>query len=230
MKKRVALILALMLTCSMSMPTFAAAPTTDAGETSVGIQVYDYDPDNLTKSVSFTVPLYVTLAVTQDHSTNTAGSKIIVPAANAYQITNTAKAGASSIAVSKLVVSKIANSDWTLDVAKVPTTRSNFHMSLGTGDNLTDLAVQTFDKTEGFITAASSTNAVKSNAQITPNNGVLPLEIAAAINTGEVYDKKATVPQIKLAYTLQPIGADGKFITKESVKAYVGDTPADAVY
>ncbi|MEF9915878.1 MAG: hypothetical protein RR275_00560 [Lachnospiraceae bacterium] len=231
MKKSQTLMMALILACSMSIPTFAAGGDPPVkGETVVGIQVYDYDPDALAKSVSFTVPLYVTLAVTQDQTMTPAGSKIIVPTANAYNIINTAKAGASSIAVSKLVVSKIAGSAWDLDPAATPTARNKLHMSLGSTDNLLNLEAKTFDTTTGFITAATSTSPVKANAQIAPNDGKLPLDIAATIKKDEVYAKSAAAAQINLAYTLQPLDKDGKFVVADSVSAYVGNIRTDAGY
>ncbi|MEG1323167.1 MAG: hypothetical protein RSD01_08580, partial [Ruthenibacterium sp.] len=66
MKKTLALILVLALTVCMAVPSFAVVPTGKDGQTLVGIQVYDYDPAELAKSVSFTVPMFITLAVAKD--------------------------------------------------------------------------------------------------------------------------------------------------------------------
>ncbi|MEG2939457.1 MAG: hypothetical protein RR829_04445, partial [Oscillospiraceae bacterium] len=67
MKKTISFILILVLAIGMAFPAFAAVP--GGSETTVGVQVYDYDPDNLAGSVSFEVPLYVTLAVTKAGTT-----------------------------------------------------------------------------------------------------------------------------------------------------------------
>ncbi|MEG2833190.1 MAG: hypothetical protein RR859_03375 [Ruthenibacterium sp.] len=227
MKKTLALILVLALTVCMAVPSFAALPTGKDGQTLVGIQVYDYDPDNLTKSVSFTVPMFITLAVAKDLSVpNVEKSQILVPAANAYAITNTAAAGSSSIAVTALDVTKDKLGDWTL-VAATPTAEKNLKMSLGTGATLVQLAIKNFTTdTVGFIAPKD----VKPLATSVIAAGDIPLALAinAEIATQFTYAKAATVPQFNLAYTLQPVDENGKYVT--AANAYVGNVVAEAGY
>ncbi|MEG1427883.1 MAG: hypothetical protein RSC76_09370, partial [Oscillospiraceae bacterium] len=164
MKKLVSLVMALALTLCMAVPAFATpvVPGEVPGQTTVGIQVYDYDPDNLAKSVSFTVPLYITMAVTKVADGSANKSKIITPTSPTYGITNNAPTGGSAIAVTKLNVEKILNSDWTLATGVV-TGANKFSMSLGaTGTTLVDLTAGEMAATTGFITASTDTAVVKS--------------------------------------------------------------------
>ncbi|MEG1926911.1 MAG: hypothetical protein RR415_14325 [Ruthenibacterium sp.] len=228
MKKTLALILVLALTVCMAVPSFAALPTGKDGQTLVGIQVYDYDPDNLTKSVSFTVPMFITLAVAKDLSTPaTPKSKILVPAANTYAITNTAAAGSSSIAVTALNVTKDPSSTWTL-VETAPAAEKNLKMSLGTGATLVQLAIKNFTAdTVGFIAPKDVKPATTSVIAAGVNN-TLALAINAEIDAQFTYAKAATVPQFNLAYTLQPVDENGNYVTAAST--YVGNVVAEAGY
>ncbi|MEG1274266.1 MAG: hypothetical protein RSD27_01115 [Ruthenibacterium sp.] len=227
MKKALTLALALVLMVCLSAPAFAAGtpPTpTDKHQTTVGIQVYDYDPAKIADSVSFTVPLYITLAVTKDTAQTPVGSKIIVPGTGQYKITNTTPSGGSDIAVSQLVVAAETGAAWTL-VPAAPAD-NQLTMSLGTGGNLLALTPGTIT-TGGFITAPPAKPSAA--AKIAPQ-GNLMLDIAATIQTNKVYTKAAAAPQFTLKYTLQPLDSGGNFVNAANITAYVGDNKAAAGY
>ncbi|MEG3074059.1 MAG: hypothetical protein RR867_07560, partial [Ruthenibacterium sp.] len=179
-------------------------------------------------SVSFTVPMFITLAVAKDLSVpNVEKSQILVPAANAYAITNTAADGSSSIAVTALDVTKDKLGDWTL-VAATPTAEKNLKMSLGTGATLVQLAIKNFTTdTVGFIAPKDVKPATTSVIAAGVNN-TLALAINAEIATQFTYAKAATVPQFNLAYTLQPVDENGNYVTAAST--YVGNVVAEAGY
>ncbi|MEF9970490.1 MAG: hypothetical protein RR759_08570, partial [Ruthenibacterium sp.] len=100
-------------------------------------------------------------------------------------------------------------------------------MSLGEAANTkVQLETKSFTTKTGFVTPTTDTPDAEDI--IKPNNGKLTLKIAAAINTAEIYDKAATVPQFNLAYTLQPVDENGKYVT--AANAYVGNDAAEAGY
>ncbi|MEG1445686.1 MAG: hypothetical protein RSC58_00285 [Ruthenibacterium sp.] len=227
MKKTFALILILALVFCMAVPTFAVAPPPAVkGQTTVGIQVYDYDPTDLDGSVSFTVPLYVTLAVVQNLSNPASPqSKVMAPAPDQYQIKNGNATGGSNLAVTSLDVKKVATgSTWSL-VAGTPTATNQLQMSLGTANStLVQLTEKKFIEKVGFITPPNE--KPDSTSVITPTTP-LTLPINAAIATGFKYDKADVAPQFTLKYTLQPLNSDGTYV---NAKSYVGDNAKDAGY
>ncbi|MEG0893201.1 MAG: hypothetical protein RSB78_00395 [Oscillospiraceae bacterium] len=228
MKKTISFILVLVLAIGMALPAFATGK--GGSQTTVGVQVYDYDPTDLTGSVSFEVPLYVTLAVTKSGAT---GSKVIVPdgtRAMAYGIKNTTALGGTDIAVSELTVAQTATAGWTLSSA-APSGKNVLQMKLGTlgttqitlPDLITTAPVKVGDA--GFI---SSTATAATNGIIKPQDTLL-LPIAAAIDTTQTYNKEAAAAQFVLKYTLKPV-LGGVYLTKDSVTTYIGNVQADAGY
>ncbi|MEG1180555.1 MAG: hypothetical protein RSD39_00830, partial [Oscillospiraceae bacterium] len=191
-------------------------------ETTVGVQVYDYDPANLAGSVSFEVPLYITLAITKATPT---GCKVIAPTTTnemAYSIKNTAVAGGTPIAVKSMTVQQAPAATWTL-VNGLPTGANVLQLKLGAAAMQVTLPAVS-NATPVPVSDAGFVNNTKPLAgAVIAANASLVLDVLPTIDTAQNYPAAAAAAQFVLKYTLNPVGANGEYLTANSVNSYIGN-------
>ena len=189
---------------------YHAGTSTTEGGTTIGVMSLK------DTQVSFTVPLYVTLAVVGDGVNGT----VYTPSSGAYKITNTSNN--STIAVTGLKTEKAAGSTWTLKNAQVALTDGkDMLLKLNGNTLLVDDAVTT-DTDEGTIEymalAAGDGNYFVKDAdkgQYTPilKAGTIGLELVGKVKSEWAKDENAkdtqAAAQWTITYTISQCDSEG---------------------
>jgi|GEM_PF-6454892 len=197
---------------------YHAAKVSTAGGTTVGVMALK------DTQVSFTVPLYMTLAVVGDGVNGT----VYTPASTAYKITNTSNN--ANIAVTGLKTETSGTVDWSLKKADKLTAGKDISLLLNSNQLLTDDDTTTTDITEndlqytqlaaGTLSAETGDFFVKDKVknQYTP---ILKTASMGLTMTGKVTDNWAktaaaadqqATAQWKITYTVSQCDTDGNLI------------------
>lgn len=184
----------------------ASFPTAQPGKTAVGVQTADMDPQNL----SFTVPLYLTVAAVSDK----AGSPgVIVP--EGYLLRNTTSSTPDGsypgIVVTKLDVQGVAGGTWSLKGD--PTARKDIRLSVG-GLVLPDVnagkgtpkSVETNAADNSFYDAGTGKYRPIPGG---PGAEALVLPVAGSLSPGFVPGEERAAAQFRIRYTVSLLDGQG---------------------
>lgn len=239
------LLLALALLLSIAFPTVAFADkvatsdkNTDQGITSFGIASTSVSPN-----VSFTVPLFVTLAVIGNDETHSGAATVYAPSATSYKLINTGESG--YIAVNEVKTEKIGTGTWVLNssVAATGTTDGNaIKLSVG-GVDLGSVGVATntslvnetklLAAPENVFTSTGNLRAIPSKNENTSKYWV-EIPFVGIINSNwgvqSTTNDKNAAPQWRITYNVVRVDAGGHKINSHTysgnVKKYVWDDVA----
>lgn len=177
------------------------------GKTAVGVQTVDLDPDNL----SFTVPLYLTVAAASD----SAGAPNVI-APDGYLMRNTTGSASGGqypgIVVSKVDVQGVKGGTWSLSAS--PASGKEIRLSIGglvlpdvTAGNTAPVSVETKGSTDNsfYDSAAGQYLPIPggpgADALVLPIVGSLPPDFVPA-------DERAAA-QFKIKYTVSLLDGSG---------------------
>lgn len=216
-----AALAAILLTGATGASAPPGFPGPEPGKTMVGVQTADLDP----ASLSFTVPLYLTVAATED---STGSPRVIVP--DGYLLRNTTGSVPDGtypeIAVSGLQVHSVPGGSWSL--AADPAADKEISLTIG-GLPLPDLA-------RGGASVAADLTAAESEFY-DPTAGTLKpilggpaapgknLPVAGALWDGFTPGEEQAAAQFRITYTVSLLDEGGQPVGVH----YEGPTLEDAV-
>lgn len=185
----------------------ASLPGTQPGKTAVGVQTVDMNPENL----SFTVPLYLTVAAVSDNGGN---PTVVVP--DGYLLHNTTGSAPDGkypgIVVSKVDVQGIKGGTWSLKAA--PQTGREIRLSIG-GLVLPDVDAGN----ESLVSVATDTTNNSFYDMGTgkylpipggPDAQALVLPLAGSLWSGFVPGEERAAAQFRIKYTVSLLDNQGK--------------------
>lgn len=199
--------LALLLAGALPGGALAASlPTTQPGKTTVGVQTVDMAPSSL----SYTVPLYLTVAAAAGLSGN---PKVVTP--EGYSLKNTTDSAPDGtypgIVVSKVEVQGIAGGTWSLRSA--PATGQEISLSVG-GLALPDVDAGNVQFKEAAITANDNSfydSAAGKFRQILggPDAKALTLPVEGTLPAAFVPTDVPAAAQFRIKYTVSLLDGEG---------------------
>lgn len=184
----------------------ASFPGAEPGKTAVGVQTVDMDPGNL----SFTVPLYLTVAAVSD-----AGGipRVVVP--DGYLLRNTTgstpEGNYPGIVVTKMDVQGVAGGTWSLKAD--PSAGKEIRLSIGglvlpdlNGGNGTTKSVETNVADNIFYDAGTGKYRPIPGG---PGAEALNLPIAGSLWPGFVPGEERAAAQFRIQYTVSLLDGQG---------------------
>lgn len=205
----------------------ASFPGVQPGKTAVGVQTVDVNPENL----SFTVPLYLTVAAVSD---STGTPRVVVP--DGYLLRNTTGSAPDGsfpdIVVTKMEVQGVTGGTWSLKAA--PGAGKDIRLSIGglvlpdiKAGNITPIPVETNTTNNSFYDTGTG-----KYRPIPGGEGTLTLPIAGSLASGFVPGEKRASAQFRIRYTVSlldgkgvPVGISYEGPSKQDV-AHPGPPPA----
>lgn len=189
-----------------SWPAYASSKT----EVSLGVALAP-------ETVSFDVPLYLTLCVTKDQG----GTKVLVPD-EAYSIRKGKDSGGVSLAVTGLKVAGVAGGDWALgDNLDPASTGKEISLDIG-GVKLPSMSAGFAGEKEADLTASDSsfynfaTKRFRPIGEGSADGTVTVLPVKAEVPEGyKPVDQAKPTPQFRLIYTVSCLDSDGNVIDKD---------------
>lgn len=219
-------VLALGLAAAVSGGVLAVPPPSSIslqpGKTAVGVQTVDMDPENL----SFTVPLYLTVAAASDSRGN---SSVITP--KGYLMRNTTGSTPDGqypgIVVTKLDVQGVRGGTWSLSAS--PGSGKEIRLSVGglvlpdvnAGDK-TPVSVETKDSSNSFFDSGSGGYLPIPGG---PGADALVLPVEGSLPPGFVPGEEQAAAQFRIKYTVSLLDSQGKPVGI----SYEGPAREDAV-
>lgn len=184
----------------------APLPGTQPGKTAVGVQTVDINPENL----SFTVPLYLTVAAASDDA---GAPRVVVP--DGYLLRNTTGSTSEGlypgIVVSKVDVQGVRGGTWSLKAA--PQTDREIQLSIG-GLVLPD--VNAGDESQVSVATAATNNSFYDlgNKKYLPIPGgpdaeALVLPLAGSLWSGFTPSEVRAAAQFRIKYTVSLLDNEG---------------------
>ena len=202
---------------SLSAAAVRPAHAAEDGKTRVNVGVTELTD----KNISFEVPLYYVVSVTQERGGT---AKVTCPDQNAYSITNTSK-GTQSVAVTQVGVQGVTGGEWSLVEGTSlgsSATDKNIRMTVG-GIELpsltkgsqtkhykaTDLNDNTFHKNGKYM-------PMKPYNAAAPQDSTITIPVTAEVSTSyQVQADTKPVAQFKLLYTVSPLDNNGNVLRAE---------------
>ena len=214
-RKAAAVLLVLqLLLCSAAG---VAEKTAESDRTSTGVTTFGMASVKAYPRISFSVPLYVTLAVVGDKVGQT--TRVYAPAAGNYQITNLST---GKIGVTGLKVSTVANNTWALTGNTAPSTVSQMKLSLGgvvlpqltSGEASVPLTTEADVGLYHSGSAFANSNGKPKAIATTGDDSKLSLQFAGSVipQWYETGTELAATPQWSVSYTLTQVDDAGNEI------------------
>lgn len=203
---------------SLSVTAVHPAHAAEDGKTKVNVGVTELTDRN----ISFEVPLYYVMSVTQERGGT---AKVTCPDQGAYSITNTSK-GTQSVAVTQVGVQGVTGGEWSLVESTSlgsSATDKNIRMTVG-GIELpsltkasqtkhykaTDLGGDnTFHKNGKYV-------EMKPYSAAKPQDSTIIIPVTAEVSASyQVQANTKPVAQFRLLYTVSPLDKDGNVLRAE---------------
>ena len=191
----------------------SAAQTSSDGKTEVNVGVTELTDDN----ISFEVPLYYVMCVTQD--ANTKKATVTLPAKE-YAITNTS-GSTQRVAVTSLGVSGVAGGGWSLVATEgeLSAAEKKIYMTVGqiplpavTAGTTTRQDMDTSASTNTFYDGTAYT-AMAPYDRAAPDDSRIVIPVTAQVSPDyQVAKDGKTVAQFRLYYRVSPLNADGEVL------------------
>lgn len=191
---------------ALAAPALAAPVPTQEGKTAVGVQTVDVAPTSL----SYTVPLYLTVAAAADMS---GGSRLVVP--EGYSLRNTTGSAPDGsypdIVVTDVEVRGIPGGTWSLRAQPA----SGKELSLSVGDlvlpdvNAGNTKPQQADLKGSSNSFYDSVNGAYRQIPGGPESAAVPLPIDGALAPGFTPGDAKAAAQFRIKYTVSLLDRNG---------------------
>lgn len=213
-----ALIILIASTVSVrTVPAVQGGQASPDGKTKVNVGVTE-----LTDNVSFEVPLYYVMCVTNDERNN---AVVRQPDDGQYRIVNTSQ-GTQDVTVTEIVVNGVAGGNWELtDQASLGTSQTNKKISMTVGEIPLPAVAAGDVGANAAVETNKSDNVFYSNGAYTrlfpydkahPENSTVLIPVSAEVSASyQVQTDVKSVAQFRLCYTVSPLNKDG-----DIMKAY----------
>lgn len=212
--------LIVLMASAVSVRTVPAAQRGQAspdGKTKVNVGVTE-----LTDNVSFEVPLYYVMCVTNDETNNVV---VRQPDDGQYRIVNTSK-GTQDVAVTEIVVNGVAGGSWELtDQASLGTSPTDRKISMTVGEIPLPAVAAGDTNANAAVETGKSDNVFYRNGAYTrlspydkahPENSTVLIPVSAEVSSAyKVQADVKSAAQFKLCYTVSPLNKNG-----DLMKAY----------
>lgn len=203
---------------SLSAAAVHPAHAAEDGKTRVNVGVTELTD----KNISFEVPLYYVMSVTQERGGT---AKVTCPDQGAYSITNTSK-GTQSVAVTQVGVQGVTGGEWSLvENASLGSSQTdkNIRMTVG-GIELPSLAKGSQTK-HYKATDLGGNNTFYQNGKYVPmkpykaanaKDSTIVIPVTAEVSTSyRVTRNTKPVAQFRLLYTVSPLDKAGNVLRAE---------------
>ena len=240
-KKLISLILAIVMVFALATTALADGPidtsdgsttthASDDGVTSVSggttVGVVTYKEGAAAGSVSFSVPLYATMAVV---GTEGGGGEVYGPASSNYKIVNTNGANDNYIGVSTIKIRRTSASAWTITTG-TPSGGTAMKLTVGNAEAPALVASNTsfvnFDSTKLAASSFRENNKMKVIGGDTDAKKELGIVLDGTVATNwksAIAQDTTAAPQWQIEYTLTKCDATGE--AKLGSFVYAGNTP-----
>lgn len=202
---------------SLSAAAVRPAHAAEDGKTRVNVGVTELTD----KNISFEVPLYYVVSVTQERGK---AAQVTCPDQDAYSITNTSK-GTQSVAVTQVGVQGVTGGEWSLVEGTSlgsSATDKNIRMTVG-GIELPSLTKGS--QTKQYKATDLNNNTFYQNGKYVqmkpydaarPQDSTITIPVTAEVSTSyQVQKNTKPVAQFKLLYTVSPLNKDGNVLRAE---------------
>lgn len=212
--------LIVLMASAVSVRTVPAAQRGQAlpdGKTKVNVGVME-----LTDNVSFEVPLYYVMCVTNDERNN---AVVRQPDDGQYRIVNTSQ-GTQDVAVTEIVVNGVAGGSWELTAqASLGTSQTDKKISMkvgeiplpavAAGDVNANAAVET-NKSDNVFYSNDAYKRLSPYDKAHPENSTVLIPVSAEVSSAyQVQADVKSAAQFRLCYTVSPLNKNG-----DIMKAY----------